>query len=631
MNDYIKKYRNLILLFIDIIIIVVSYFFTYFFKNQSFLFLSFDEFRITMYTILFTIFFNVVLMKVFNLYNNITRFETAKDYIKYGLIAFFVAFFISILQPLLSSYIPLHGIRTNLLAALIISTSMIAYRVIIRIILTNSTSIRIISKAKDNRKNLLIIGAGSAAREVISTIERTLADEYKVIGLIDDNKYKKSYSISNNKILGNRNDIVRICGEYNINEIFFAISNIDPKNKKEILNICQETKAKVKVLPGVEDFIKGKKITENLRDVEIEDLLGRDPIKLDNSKIEPLIKDEVVLVTGAGGSIGSELCRQIITYNPKLLVMLDIYENTLYDIQMELIRKHTNIKAIIGSIRDKKRLKEIMEEYKPALIFNAAAHKHVPLMEASPLEAIKNNIFGTWNLINVADEFGVKRFIQISTDKAVNPTNIMGATKRMCELMIQAKDKVSKTDYAAVRFGNVLGSNGSVIPLFKKQIKEGGPVTLTHKDIIRYFMTIPEAVSLVIQAMALAKGGEIFVLDMGKPVKIYDLAKTLIKLSGYEPEVDIPIKITGLRPGEKLYEELLISSNELEKTKYEKIFVEEPNDITVEDIDEKLESLNNLLNKENATYKEIKEVMHDVVPTFIEPEKANNKGYLLAQ
>lgn len=631
MREYIKKYRNLILLFIDIIIIVVSYFFTYFFKNQSFLFLSFDEFRITIYTILFTIFFNVVLMKVFNLYNNITRFETAKDYIKYGLIAFFVAFFISILQPLLSNYIPLHGIRTNLLAALLISASMIAYRVIIRIILTSSTSIRIISKAKDNRKNLLIIGAGSAAREVISTIERTLADEYKVIGLIDDNKYKKSYSISNNKILGNRNDIVRICEEYNVNEIFFAISNIDPKNKKEILNICQETKAKVKVLPGVEDFIKGKKITENLRDVEIEDLLGRDPIKLDNSKIEPLINDEVVLVTGAGGSIGSELCRQIITYNPKLLVMLDIYENTLYDIQMELIRKYTNIKAIIGSIRDKKRLKEIMEEYKPSLIFNAAAHKHVPLMEVSPLEAIKNNIFGTWNLINVADEFGVKRFIQISTDKAVNPTNIMGATKRMCELMIQAKDKVSKTDYAAVRFGNVLGSNGSVIPLFKKQIKEGGPVTLTHKDIIRYFMTIPEAVSLVIQAMALAKGGEIFVLDMGKPVKIYDLAKSLIKLSGYEPEVDIPIKITGLRPGEKLYEELLISSNELEKTKYEKIFIEEPNDITVEDIDEKLESLNNLLNKENATYKEIKEVMHDVVPTFIEPEKANNKEHLLAQ
>ena len=630
MNDYIKKYRNLILLFIDIIIIIVSYFFTYFFKNQSFLFLSSEAFTRTIYTIILTVFFNVLLMKLINLYNNITRFETAKDYIKYALVAFWTACFISVLQPLLSGYIPLHGIRTNLLAALLISIFMIAYRVIIRMILTTAST-RGTSKAKENRKNLLIIGAGSAAREVISTIERTLTDQYKVIGLIDDNKFKKSYSISNNKILGDRNDIVRICGEYNVEEIFFAISNIDPKNKKEILNICQETKAKVKVLPGVEDIIKGKKITENFRDVEIEDLLGRAPIKLDNSKIEPLIKDEVVLVTGAGGSIGSELCRQIITYNPKLLVMLDIYENTLYDIQMELIRKYTNIKAIIGSIRDKKRLKEIMEEYKPSLIFNAAAHKHVPLMEASPLEAIKNNIFGTWNLINVADEFGVKRFIQISTDKAVNPTNIMGATKRMCELMIQAKDKVSKTDYAAVRFGNVLGSNGSVIPLFKKQIKEGGPVTLTHKDIIRYFMTIPEAVSLVIQAMALAKGGEIFVLDMGKPVKIYDLAKTLIKLSGYEPEVDIPIKITGLRPGEKLYEELLISSNELEKTKYEKIFVEEPNDITVEDIDEKLESLNNLLNKENATYKEIKEVMHDVVPTFIEPEKANNKEHLLAQ
>ena len=623
MNDYIKKYRNLILLFIDIVIIFAAYFFTYFFKNQSFLFLSPEAYSRTTYTIILTIFLDVVLMKLFNLYNNITRFETAKDYIKYAIIPFFVALFVSVLQPLLNNYIPLHGLRTNILAALMISIAMISYRVAIRIILTNSSGR--VSRANDNRKNLLIIGAGSAAREVISTIERTLKDQYKVVGLIDDNKYKKSYSISNNKILGNRNDIVRICGEYNVEEIFFAISNIDPKNKKEILNICQETKAKVKVLPGVEDFIKGKQITENLRDVEIEDLLGRDPIKLDNSKIEPLIKDEVVLVTGAGGSIGSELCRQIITYNPKLLVMLDIYENTLYDIQMELIKEHTNIKAIIGSIRDKKRLQEIMQEYKPALIFNAAAHKHVPLMEVSPLEAIKNNIFGTWNLINVADEFRVKRFIQISTDKAVNPTNIMGATKRMCELMIQAKDKVSKTDYAAVRFGNVLGSNGSVIPLFKKQIKEGGPVTLTHKDIIRYFMTIPEAVSLVIQAMALAEGGEIFVLDMGKPVKIYDLAKTLIKLSGYEPEIDIPIKITGLRPGEKLYEELLISSNELEKTKFEKIFIEEPNDITVEDIDKKLESLQKLVDNEATPYQEIKKVMHEVIPTFIEPEKANSK------
>ena len=631
MNDYIKKYRNLILLFIDIIIIIVSYFFTYFFKNQSFLFLSSEALTRTIYTIILTVFFNVLLMKLINLYNNITRFETAKDYIKYTLVAFWTACFISVLQPLLSGYIPLHGIRTNLLAALLISIFMIAYRVIIRMILTTAST-RGNSKAKENRKNLLIIGAGSAAREVISTIERTLTDQYKVVGLIDDNKFKKSYSISNNKILGDRNDIVRICGEYNVEEIFFAISNIDPKNKKEILNICQETKAKVKVLPGVEDIIKGKNITENLRDVEIEDLLGRDPIKLDNSKIEPLIKGEVVLVTGAGGSIGSELCRQIITYNPKLLVMLDIYENTLYDIQMELIKEHTNIKAIIGSIRDKKRLAEIMKEYKPTLIFNAAAHKHVPLMEASPLEAIKNNIFGTWNLINVADEYNVRRFIQISTDKAVNPTNIMGATKRMCELMIQAKDKVSKTEYAAVRFGNVLGSNGSVIPLFKKQIKEGGPVTLTHKDIIRYFMTIPEAVSLVIQAMALAKGGEIFVLDMGKPVKIYDLAKTLIKLSGYEPELDIPIKITGLRPGEKLYEELLISSNELEKTKFEKIFIEEPNDITVGEIDEKLESLQKLVDKEDSSYKEIKEVIHKVVPTFIEPEKANSKKeHLVAQ
>ena len=366
---------------------------------------------------------------------------------------------------------------------------------------------------------------------------------------------------------------------------------------------------------------------DNLRDIEIEDVLGRDPIKLDNRNIKSLIKDHTILVTGGGGSIGSELCRQIMSYEPERLVMVDIYENSLYDIELELKERYPDAKinAIIASIRDKKRIDEIFEKYKPFLVFHAAAHKHVPLMENSPQEAIKNNVFGTLNVINAADKYKVKKFIQISTDKAVNPTNIMGATKRICEMIIQAKNKESKTEYAAVRFGNVLGSNGSVVPLFKKQIMRGGPVTVTHKEITRFFMTIPEAVGLVLQAMTYAKGGEIFVLDMGKPVKIYDLAESLIRLAGLVPNKDIRIEVTGLRPGEKLYEEVLMSEEGLDKTSHNKIFIAEPLDITMKDIDKKLDILSEELKKENLQYDDIKETIKKVVPTFRDPEVLNKK------
>ena len=346
---------------------------------------------------------------------------------------------------------------------------------------------------------------------------------------------------------------------------------------------------------------------------------GREPIKLDNKNISKLIENKVVLVTGGGGSIGSELCRQIMRFNPKTLVIVDIYENNLYDIEQELKYNYPNgdIRAIVASVRDKKRLNEIFDEFRPYLVFHAAAHKHVPLMETSPLEAIKNNVFGTFNVVNYADEYGVKRFILISTDKAVNPTNIMGATKRLCEMIVQAKNKVSKTEYAAVRFGNVLGSNGSVVPLFKKQIAHGGPVTVTHKEITRFFMTIPEAVSLVLQAMSYAKGGEIFVLDMGEPVKIYDMAVKLIKLSGLEPGVDIQIKITGLRPGEKLYEEILMAEEGLTQTKHDKIHIAKPMNINMDMINEKLDKLHSLLEDCNNEQKdEIKEVIKEVVPTY---------------
>ncbi len=385
---------------------------------------------------------------------------------------------------------------------------IVSYRIIIRHILVFDVVNRgVITKTEDTAKNLLIIGAGNAAHEIIKTIHTNMAESYNIIGIIDDNKKRLGYTISGVKIIGNRNNIADICEKNNVDLIFFSIANIDNENKKQILKICQSTNAKVRILPGMKEIIKNKKLFDSLRDVEIEDILGRDPIKLDNENIEFLIKQKVVLVTGAGGSIGSELCRQIIKYKPEKLIMLDIYENNLYDIEIELKSKYPKLKieAVIGSVRDKKRLKEIFEKYKPYLVFHAAAHKHVPLMEKSPIEAIKNNVFGTYNVVNACDEYNVKRFILISTDKAVNPTNIMGATKRICEMIVQAKNKVSETEFAAVRFGNVLGSNGSVVPLFKKQISEGGPVTVTHKEITRFFMTIPEAVELVLQAMTYAK------------------------------------------------------------------------------------------------------------------------------
>ena len=348
---------------------------------------------------------------------------------------------------------------------------------------------------------------------------------------------------------------------------------------------------------------------------------------MDNHNIKSLIQNHVVLVTGAGGSIGSELCRQIMLHNPKQMVLLDNYENSLYDIELELKTNHPNndIRAVVANIREKDRLDAIFEEFNPEVVFHAAAHKHVPLMENNPTEAIKNNVFGTYNLVNCSDKYHVKRFILISTDKAVNPTNIMGATKRLCEMVIQAKDKESETEYVAVRFGNVLGSNGSVVPLFKKQIAHGGPVTVTHKEITRFFMTIPEAVALVLQAITYAEGGEIFVLDMGEPVKIYDLAKSLIELSGHTLGEDMEIEIRGMRPGEKLYEEILMNEENLEGTKHDKIYITQSMDFTMNDIEEKLDMFRDIINDENTSKENIKETMKKCVPTYKEPEEVNGE------
>lgn len=615
--EIIKKRRNICLRIMDVIIIFIAYYVAQIIIEDN-IFLSKEINKLVLSTsVIAAIIYGTILQK-FKTYKNITRYENGNDYLIYVLACLISCALMSLLSIVSIQTITV-TLRVNLIASLIIVTSIIGYRVVIRMILTEGY----IKKTNNiNKKNILIIGAGEATKILLNTLKGSLNDTYNVVGLIDDNANKIDYAISGKKILGTRFDIPRICKENNVEAIFFTISNISNRERRKILEICQETGCKVRILPGTKELIKNKPIMENFRNIEIEDLLGRDTIKLDNKNIGKLIKNKVVLVTGGGGSIGSELCRQIIKYNPDRLVMIDIYENNLYDIEQELKFDYPEIKidAIVASIRDKQRLNEIFEQYKPYLVFHAAAHKHVPLMETSPLEAIKNNVFGTYNVVNCADQFNVKRFILISTDKAVNPTNVMGATKRLCEMIVQAKNKVSQTEYAAVRFGNVLGSNGSVVPLFKKQIANGGPVTVTHKDITRFFMTIPEAVSLVLQAMSGAKGGEIFVLDMGEPVKIYDMAIKLIKLSGLEPNVDIQIKITGLRPGEKLYEELLMAEEGLEQTKHDKIYIAAPMNIDITMINQKLNELSNLLETStNEQRDKIKTVIKEVVPTFKEP------------
>lgn len=625
----ISKFRNLILIVLDILCIALAYFLGVMLVSEDTLFNMSEYYtnRLARTVILSIVVYQLV-FHVTKKYKQIIRYENSKDYITYIFLCIVSSIIVSVLREIFNLHIA--TAKLNILAGIFIGIMMVSYRIIAKYALISDIVNKGIIVNKENRQNLLIIGAGNASHEIINTIQTTMKDKYNIIGIIDDNKKRLGFSVSGVKIIGNRNDILNICEKEKIDLIFFSIANIDDENKKQILNICQSTKAKVRILPGMREIVKDKQLFESLRDVEIEDLLGREPIKLDNKNIENLIKNKVVLVTGGGGSIGSELCRQVAKYKPGKLVMLDIYENSLYDIELELKSKYPKLKieAIVASIRDKKRLESVFEKYNPYLVFHAAAHKHVPLMESSPLEAIKNNIFGTYNVVNVSDKYKVKRFILISTDKAVNPTNIMGATKRMCEMIVQAKNKVSNTEFAAVRFGNVLGSNGSVVPLFKKQISEGGPVTVTHKEITRFFMTIPEAVELVLQAMTYAAGGEIFVLDMGQPVKIYDLAVSLIKLSGLVPDEDIEIKFTGLRPGEKLYEELLMGEEGLENTSHNKIFVAEPLDITMENIEEKLNKFKTLLNEdeEKISMQDVKKVVKDTVPTYKEPNEVNKIG-----
>lgn len=577
------KVKALFLMSLDTLIIVNSYILAFIIRF-NFDFIMDERNGLILFLPVIVIIY-LMMLSIFKMYKSIWTI-VGIDEVAFGLIACLIATGIILITSTIISSIYYIDHITVLLAGLFIMIFTIGIRVSFRIyrrmishgrVLLNSSNI-------SNLEKILIIGAGSCGQLIIEEVRKQNPIKQKVIGVIDDNPSKIGTYLRGIKILGNRNKIIAISEEKNVDLILIAMPSVDGKVKKEIIEICQSTRAKVKIIPGMYELIGGKVSLNRMRDIDLRDLLGREEVILDKQGIKDYIENKVVMVTGGGGSIGSELCRQIAKFSPKLLLILDIYENNAYELENEIISNFKNLKekVLIASVREEKRLENIFNEYKPQVIFHAAAHKHVPLMERNPEEAIKNNVIGTLNVAECAHKYGAERFVLISTDKAVNPTNVMGASKRMCEMIIQAIDKNSNTEFVAVRFGNVLGSNGSVIPLFKKQIAKGGPVTLTHKKITRYFMLIPEAAQLVLQAGAYAKGGEIFVLDMGNPVLIYDLAKDLIKLSGFEPEIDIKIEITGLRPGEKLYEELLMDEEGLRKTSHEKIFIAKPGEYDFE-------------------------------------------------
>jgi len=503
------------------------------------------------------------------------------------------------------SYYPLYGMFLLLMTLL--------SRFMYRLIRVKRNQFR--ARKSGNIQNIMIIGAGDAGNSIIKEIvtSRYLTSNAKCV--IDDDLEKVGKFIHGVKIVGNRKYIIEAAKIYAIDQIIIAIPSAKKSEIKDIIMLCKETGCDIKILPGIYQMVKGEVTVSQLRDVAVEDLLGREPVEVDIESIMGYVTNQVILVTGGGGSIGSELCRQIAGHNPKQLIIVDFYENNAYEIQQELIRKYPKLDLVvlIASVRNTNRMNRIMETYHPAIVYHAAAHKHVPLMEESPNEAVKNNVFGTMKTAQAAANNGVRRFVMISTDKAVNPTNIMGATKRICEMMIQSFNRQYTTEFVAVRFGNVLGSNGSVIPLFRKQIEEGGPVTVTHPEIVRYFMTIPEAISLVLQAGAYAKGGEIFVLDMGEPVKILDLANNMIRLSGFVPNEDIKIVFTGLRPGEKLYEEMLMDEEGLQSTPNKMIHIGKPIEFDEEEFFLKLAKLKESSYRESC---EVKRMVHEIVPTY---------------
>ena len=550
----------------------------------------------------------IVMFALFNLYNSLWEFAGYNELVRIGCASVASALVNFVLMMVIEdSRMPLSfPIVYSMLLAAGTGTLRLIYRALRRKRADRSTA---------EKKRTMLIGGGQAGAMVLREFRYSAHSENKVVCVIDDDRSKWGNFIQGVKIVGGKESIVLAAEKYNVEEIILAIPSASRRQKLDILEICHATGCKLRTLPGLYQLANGEVSIQKIREVDIEDLLGRDIVKIDLNEVAGYIKDKVVLVTGGGGSIGSELCRQAATQKPKTLIIFDIYENNAYELQMELRRQHPELDLVvlIGSVRDKGRVDYVFDKYRPDIVCHAAAHKHVPLMEDSPLEAIKNNVFGTYNVAEAADRYGARRMILVSTDKAVNPTNVMGASKRICEMVVQMWNGRSKTEYVAVRFGNVLGSAGSVIPLFRRQIKEGGPVTVTDKNVIRYFMTIPEAVQLIFQAGAYAKGGEIFVLDMGEPVRIDDLARNMIRLSGLEPDLDIPIVYTGLRPGEKLYEELLLSGEGMQKTANDLIYIggEAPFDESL--LSEKLTELSELHEGEEML---LRTKISELVPTY---------------
>ena len=606
-------HKAMLLAFIDIIIILAAYLAALLIRFD-FLFSQIPAEYIEAYiwSMPFWIIATIVIFYACRLYHSVWRLASVSE-VRMILTAYII------LIPVYGAgaiFMELHMPRSYYLMGYILSMcATTAVRFSYRILRACSKRNGHIFSGKD-REHVMIIGAGVVGQTLIKELINSDKMNVKVCCIIDDNPSKIGKQLEGIPIVGDRRSIVQMAAKYDIDRIIYAIPATTGKNRKDILNICKETKCRLQTVPGVYQLVNGEVSVSKLRNVEITDLLGRAQVKVNNEEIFAAIKGKTVMVTGGGGSIGSELCRQIAHAEPKQLIIFEIYENNAYEIQQELKRTcpNLNLVTLIGSVRNTNRINWVIEKYRPDIIFHAAAHKHVPLMEDSPNEAIKNNVIGTYKTAKAAAQYGVKKFVLISTDKAVNPTNIMGASKRLCEMVVQMMNRESpNTDFVAVRFGNVLGSNGSVIPLFKKQISEGGPVTVTDKNIIRYFMTIPEAVSLVLQAAYYAKGGEIFVLDMGDPVKIDDMARNLIRLSGYTPDVDIMIEYTGLRPGEKLYEELLMNEEGLQNTQNELIYIGKPIEMDDEWFKEKLKELDEASRHEDE---HMKEIVAEIVPTY---------------
>ncbi|WP_313163888.1 nucleoside-diphosphate sugar epimerase/dehydratase [Sedimentibacter sp.] len=606
--ELLNKYRKYILILIDTFIILISFLSPHIISGVHPDKIIWFENTWYIYTTIYIVTF--VLMGV---YKNIWRYAGIQDIFKCLQANILANIIFLVLTKSLNIFVRYY---VYIVAFFVTSFCTLAIRIVYRAILIIGDKN---TKKLSHYTNIMIVGAGEATVAILQEISRNNPNNYMVKCIVDDDKTKIGRTINSVPIVSSTDEIPAMINKFDIDEIILSIPSIDKENKKRILDICAKSKCKMKILPEVYSLLTdNKNILDKIREVQVEDLLGREPISLDCTLTKEYIQGKTVLVTGGGGSIGSELCRQISSYGPKKLIVLDIYENNAYIIQQELVRQYgdtLDIEVEITSIRDKNKLNQVFASYDIDIVFHAAAHKHVPLMEKNPEEAIKNNVIGTYNVVQAADEHNIEKFILISTDKAVNPTNVMGATKRIAEMIIQSYNSHSETDFVAVRFGNVLGSNGSVIPLFKEQIKEGGPVTVTHEEITRYFMTIPEAVQLVLRASSMAEGGEIFVLDMGEPVKIKDLAYNLIKLSGLEPEIDIDIEYTGLRPGEKLFEELLISHDKNQvKTNIDKIFIEQPTSFDEQELFELVKELEQAAY--NTDIEKIVYFLEKLVPTY---------------